>query len=199
MSITHIFLGIYMSIYPIAIIINFYYYQNEKILQFLLIFARILLSFGLLSFFQSPVFLKIDILKKYNKHIIMFFMVIILVFSFLHLSTSLNPYITDRGIIVENIQSLWAKILMVIIPVLVAIFWSIGLFKLLPPNASRFFRTKIFLLGVGVSLSVFGNIIYIFSNQNTQSTLGIIVVILGFLLIATGVSMPDIRRFLLKS
>lgn len=189
--------GFHILLYVIGII-HFTFYSDQKVLQLVLIFSRILLSLGILFFMKSPIFMIFSFMKKYSRGINRGLFLLIIVFSLLHLITSPAPFLSDEGIIVENIQYLWLALLMAIIPTGSSILWFFSLKKYIPANASLFFKGKIILLCLGIISAASGNLTYILAKDINQSSLGIMTVIFGYLCVAAAVSMSDVRRIFFK-
>lgn len=191
------FAGAHILLYVIGII-HFSLYSNEKILLLLLILSRILLYCGILFFMQSPIFMVLPFIKKHNRAIVVSLGLLIVCFSILHFISSPNPFVSENGVVLENIQDLWIALLIILLPVGSSIVWIFSLIKNLPKNASAFFTGKVIFLCFGIIFAALGNSVYILAKSTTQSITGVGIVVLGYLFLALALSMSDIRSIFLK-
>jgi hypothetical protein len=163
----------------------------------LVILARVFLYMGMLSFIQFPVQATSSVLYKYKTMVTASIIVMIGVFSLLQFQTSPNPFVSDRGFIVENIQSPIATSLMIFIPACIAVVEIISFLKIIPPQASRFFKTRVYFLSLGLLFAFLGNSLYVLSHDPKQALMGVALVTVGYIFTGLGISTPHIRKFFL--
>lgn len=188
--------GVHLIILLFAII-SYTYFKDPQILLILAILARIFLYAGMLSFVQFPVLAKSSILYKYRTAVTISIIIMIGIFSFLQFQTSAEPFVSDRGFIVENIQSSLATLLMILIPGCIALVEIISFLKIIPPQATSFFKIRVYFLSLGLLLAFIGNSLYILSYEPEQAVVGVALVTLGYICTGLGISIPNIRKFFL--